>query len=84
MKSDVWMGKTCAQTGQVSSFLPFSLPLWVLGFEFRAYTLSHSISLFCEGCFQDWVLGLIRQGCLGTMILLIFAYKFLAQGHPAS
>jgi hypothetical protein len=34
----------------------------VLGFEFRAYTLSHSIITFCDGFFRDRVLQTI---CLG-------------------
>jgi hypothetical protein len=47
--------------------------LAVLRLELRAFTLSHSSSLFCEGFFK---IGSCGTGCLGwlqTMILLISA-----------
>jgi hypothetical protein len=48
----------------------------VLGFELRAYTLSHSTSapsLFCDGFFRDKFSQTICPGWLQTVILLISA-----------
>jgi hypothetical protein len=47
----------------------------VLGYELRAYTLTHSTSpIFVMGFFQDRVLQTICPGWLPTVILLIFAF----------
>jgi hypothetical protein len=47
----------------------------VLGFEFRAYTSSHSTSPFCVSYFQDRVSQTICPDWLQTVILLISAFE---------
>jgi hypothetical protein len=49
-------------------FLSFYFP--ALGFELRAYTLSHSTSLFCVEYFWDRVSPTICPGWLQTSVLL--------------
>jgi hypothetical protein len=45
----------------------------VLGLELRAYTLSHSTSLFCDKFFLDRTSRTIHPGWLPTTILLLSA-----------
>jgi ABC-type Fe3+ transport system permease subunit len=54
--------------------ISFSFPFFVvLGLEFRAFTLSHSTSPFCDGYFWDRVSWTICLSWLQTVILLISA-----------
>jgi hypothetical protein len=59
-----------------------------LGLEYRAYTLSHSISPFCVRYFWDRVSWTICPGWLWTAILLISAWVARIIGvshwHPAT
>jgi hypothetical protein len=61
----------------------------VLGFELRAFSLSHSTSpFFCDGCLQDRVSWTVCPGWLWTMILLISAswvarITDMSHKHPA-
>jgi hypothetical protein len=52
---------------------------WVLGFELRAYTLSHSTSPFCEGLFKNffWYWGLNSGYTLSHSSSLFFFFFFV-------
>jgi hypothetical protein len=59
-----------------------------MGFEFRAYTLSHSTSPFCDGFLQDRVSQTICLAWFWTTILLISAswvggITGMSSRHPA-
>jgi hypothetical protein len=59
---------------KVSNFIPNFMFFCRLGFELRAYTLSHSTSpFFGDGFFPDRVSQTICWGWLQTIILLISA-----------
>jgi hypothetical protein len=62
-----------AKGSQYHFFFVFFCFFAVLGFELRAYTLSHSISPFLWRVFQDRVSQIICLGWLWTTILLISA-----------
>jgi hypothetical protein len=71
----------------ISAFYFFVLS--VLGFEIKAYTLSHSSNpFFCIGYFQDRVLQTICSGWPWTTVLLISVSWVvriigMSHGHPA-
>jgi hypothetical protein len=60
-------------TWKLQESIPFSFV--ALGFELRAYALSHSTSsFFCDGFFLDRVFWTICQGWLWTWILLLSVF----------
>jgi hypothetical protein len=78
------------QVFSATEFYPdaFNSPPPVLGFQLRAYTLSHSISTFFDGLFQMGSHELFALGWLPTTILLISDYLIdrttgVSHQHPS-